>query len=531
MDQTIETDVLVVGSGPIGCAFARSMAEAGRQVLMVDAGAQHSRRPGEHLKNAFVYQRRLDSFTPIVQGLLQPLSVPTGAASVAQLDPISYRAVGKIRNAQNPLQDPAKNLPGAAVAYGVGGMFSHWTSNTPRHHEKIERIDFIDDGEWDSLYDRAELLLDTHVDIYSGAIRHTIVKEALQHHYGDRLERPVQELPVAGHRREDNDELVHFTGADTVLGQLVDSLSHDLDARAGLTLLPEHRARRLATEGDRIVYAEIDNLKEWKTLRVEAEVFILACGFLTPQVLWNSNIRPQALGRYITEHPLAFAQIVLREEIVNKIREDDRFVDRVATVEADDDVPIPMNDPPPMVWIPVSEGRPWHCQVHRDSFAYGELPADIDDRLVVDLRWFGMVQPNPNNRVTFADGLNDTFGMPKPIFEFSLSADDRRRCHLMMNDLCDAAGALGGFLPGAEPRFMPLGSSLHFMGPFRMGEEDDGTCVTDPWSRMWEFDNLYLGGNGLIPTSTASNPTLTSLALALRAADRILEARGPDHGR
>src|SRR3954447_2700974 len=122
MDQTVETDVLLVGSGPIGCGFARTLVEGGRRVLMVDAGAQHSQRPGEHLKNAFVYQRRLDSFTPIVQGLLQPLSVPSGGASATQLAPISYRALGRIRNAQNPLQDPAKNLPGAAVAYGVGGM-------------------------------------------------------------------------------------------------------------------------------------------------------------------------------------------------------------------------------------------------------------------------------------------------------------------------------------------------------------------------------------------------------------------------
>jgi pyranose oxidase len=513
--------VLVVGSGPIGCSFARSLVEGGRRVLMVDAGAQHSRLPGEHLKNAVIYQRRIDSFTPIVQGLLQPLSVPVGVAGRAQLDPIAYRAEGRIRSAQNPKQNPIRNLPGAAVAYGVGGMFSHWTSNTPRHHNKLERIDFIGGDEWGGLYDRAEELLDTHTDIYSGGIRHTVVKEALERHYGDRLERPVSELPVAGHRLV-NDEFVHFTGADTVLGPLAETVSYDVAAGGPFTLLPEHRASRLVRDGDRIAHAEVTDMIGWETLRVEAQVFVIAAGFLTAQLLWRSAIGGEALGRYITEHPIAFAQIVLREEIISKIREDPRFHKWVAAIEPDDDVPIPMHDPPPMVWIPLSDGRPWHCQVHRDSFAYGELPADIDDRLVVDLRWFGRVDPNPDNRVTFADDLNDTYGMPKPIFDFRLSADDRRRSHLMMNDLCDAAGALGGFLPGAEPRFMPLGSSLHFMGLYRMGEEDDSNSVTDPWSRVWNIDNLYLGGNGLIPTSTASNPTLTSLALALRAADNIL---------
>ena len=524
MARTVETDVLVVGSGPIGCAFARTLVEGGRRVIMVEAGAQHSRVPGEHLKNAFVYQRSLDSFTPIVQGLLQPLSVPTGVPAAAQLDPIAYRARGGIRNAQNPKQKPELNLPGAAVAYGVGGMFSHWTSNTPRHHETLERIDFIGAEEWDSLYGRAEAWLDKHTDIYSHGIRHTVVKEALQDHYGDTLAKPVTELPVAGHRLK-NDEFVHFTGSDTVLGPLCENVGHEVDSGAALILLAEHRVRRFAKRGDRVLYAEVDNLIEWEELRVEAQTFVAACGFLTPQLLWNSTIRPPALGRYLTEHPIAFAQIVLREEIIEKIRKDKRFKKRVANVEPGDDVPIEMHDPPPMVWIPVSEGRPWHCQVHRDSFAYGQLPPDIDDRLVVDLRWFGMVEPDPDNRVTFARGLNDTFGMPKPIFEFRLSADDRRRAHEMMADLCDAAGALGGFLPGAEPRFMPLGSSLHFMGVFRMGEKEDNTCVTDPFSRVWGFENLYLGGNGIIPTMTASNPTLTSLALALRSADAILEGR------
>src|SRR3712207_7772592 len=53
---------------------------------------------------------------------------------------------------------------------------------------------------------------------------------------------------------------------------------------------------------------------------------------------------------------------------------DDRFAAEVRSVEANDPVPIPMHDPPPMVWVPVAEDHPWHGQVHRDSFSYGQLP-------------------------------------------------------------------------------------------------------------------------------------------------------------
>jgi pyranose oxidase len=524
--ETIQVDVLIAGTGPIGCTFARCFAEHGRTVLMIDAGAQLSRRPGEHLKNSFMYQRDIDRFTPIVQGLLQPISLPPATGLSDSLDPISFRPRGTIRSAHNPRQDPYLNLPGAAVSYGVGGMFSHWTSNTPRHHPELERVSWISDAEWDELYNEAESLLNTRRDVYRDhSIRHRVVKDALAEHFGNRLEAgyPVDDLPVAGERRQDNDEFVHFTGADTILGPLVDPEGRI--STSNLQILPEHRLTRLVGRAPNIEYAEVEDLKQWRTFRVEASVFVVACGsLLTPQVLWKSDIRPPALGRYLTEHPMTFTQIVLREEVVESIRRARDDSGTQVAGEEFDPVPVPMHDAPPMVRVPVCAGRPWHAQVHRDSFSYGQLPPDVDDRLVVDLRWFGMVDPNFDNRIFFLDDLNDKFGMPKPTFEFQLSTGDRERIHDMMLDMVGAAHALGGFLPGAEPRFMPLGSSLHFMGTTRMGLKDDATSVVDPYSRVWGYENLILGGNGVIPTSTASNPTLTSVALALRSASSLLGA-------
>lgn len=40
---------------------------------------------------------------------------------------------------------------------------------------------------------------------------------------------------------------------------------------------------------------------------------------------------------------------------------------------------------------------------------------------------------------------------------------------------------------------------------------------------MYKFKNLYVGGNGVIPTGFGANPTLTSIGYAIRSAESIIE--------
>jgi pyranose oxidase len=318
-------------------------------------------------------------------------------------------------------------------------------------------------------------------------------------------------------------------GADDILAPLIDGRE---SVPGSFALRAEHRVGELRHRDGQVTEAHVTDLQAGRDYRVRARTYVVACGLLTVQLLWKSHIRPPALGRYLMEHPIAFAQVVMDRDLVEDIRTE-RIEPRVATwdgeprtirAEPHDPVPVPMSDPPPMLTIRVSEDAPWHCQIHRDSFSYGAVPDDVDDRLIVDLRWFGMIDPKVENRVTFDDRRNDKFGMPKARFEYQLHDADRTRGHQMMSDLLLTAQALGGFLPGAEPRFMPAGTSLHFTGVHRMGAHDDGTSVVDPYSRVWGYDNLVLGGNGVIPDTNASNPTLTSIALAVRASRELLRA-------
>jgi pyranose oxidase len=139
-------------------------------------------------------------------------------------------------------------------------------------------------------------------------------------------------------------------------------------------------------------------------------------------------------------------------------------------------------------------------------------------------RWFTRKEVRFEDHISFSDNRVDMYGMPQITFHYTLSPADQRTVHAALRDMAKAAETLGGYLPGSEPQVLSRGSSLHYQGTFRMGDNPEANdSVCDPYSRVWGLDNLYLGGNGLIPTSTACNPTLTSVSLAIRACDLILK--------
>jgi len=168
--------------------------------------------------------------------------------------------------------------------------------------------------------------------------------------------------------------------------------------------------------------------------------------------------------------------------------------------------------------------------------SYGDVGPAVDSRLVVDLRWFGYTKINRDNRVEFSKDITpdsdntgaellDSYGMPQPTFYFKYGPEDQERNQRMMADMCEVANHLGGYIPGSNPQVMTPGLALHIMGTIRAGT-DKKTSVVDKNSKVHDIQNLWLGGNGVIPTAMACNPTLTSICYALQASDSIVEYLG-----
>lgn len=118
----------------------------------------------------------------------------------------------------------------------------------------------------------------------------------------------------------------------------------------------------------------------------------------------------------------------------------------------------------------------------------------------------------------------DLYGMPQLTIHFDRTEKDGELIDSGMKHMQDIASRLGAYLKGVEPQLLPRGSSLHYMGTTRIGaSKNDSTC--DVNSLVWGTSNLYVGGNGNIPSDTACNPTLTSSALAIKAVRSIIHGR------
>ncbi|KAJ8082436.1 hypothetical protein PM082_008291 [Marasmius tenuissimus] len=569
-------DVCIAGSGPIGATLARQLVDNGRSVVMVEIGDQDTRIPGAHKKNDIGYQKDIDRFVKMIQGAISTVSIPVSSTVMPTLDPSAWTAEDPqksvISNGRNPFQAEHNNLPAQAVGRGVGGLSTHWTCATPEFLKRNKNDDdkeyecpviFTntdeDDAEWKTLYDAARSIIGTSETEYDESVRHNIVLKALQDAYPNRGVKP---LPLACHRLAKGSPYVQWHAADNIFGDMFekpDKKNAKGVQRGKFALLTNTRVTKLHLKPGgntaSIDFAEVKDLLNERftpdgtqtNYAINAKTFVVAAGAVpTPQILANSGFggcRDQNkiddkagrdaplipnLALRITEQSMAFCQIVLRKGLVedaghteNKPQWWKDAVEHHKRNHPSDPLPIPFQDSSPQVTIPASYERPWHTQIHRDAFSYGEAGPLVDSRVVVDLRFFGRQHGVSKNKVIFENTLSDAYGMPQPTFEYEPSRECALEASRMMNDMTDVANKLGGYLPGSYPQFLTPGLAP-LAGTTRAGRGDQkDETVADYNSQVWDFDNLYVGGNGLIPTAFGTHPTLTSMCLAIRAACKI----------
>ncbi|WP_433364600.1 GMC oxidoreductase [Actinoplanes sp. CA-142083] len=487
------TTVLIVGSGPNGAAYARTLIErTGATVLMVEAGPVIDSPLGMNVKNipdpAGQAAARLASQGRTSSGVV---GIPGGV--VVEGTVTARQATHLIGRAA----EGSAGMPAAAVATCVGGQGAHWTCATPRP-QGTERIPFLDPAEWDRHVADAERLLHVTKTAFGGAPQAEAILNVVGAEFAaDGI--AVRPLPVAADPRPDG--TLRWSGTDVVLGPVVD------DPR--FTLRAETLCVRLLRDGDRVIGAVLRDLRTGVESEVFADTVVVAADAIrTPQLLWASGIRPAALGRYLTEHPLVFGVVAVREGVL----------------------PVPDKaDPIDPIRAVVSIGydeerHPFHAQLMYSPICPAPLPADSPYRDspggYVGMGWGVRKWPRAEDRLIFDEALPDENGMPSVRIAYALTDREEAELDRARKFQVRAAAALGEFVDGM-PVIMPAGSSLHYMGTVRTGPVDDGSSVCDTYGKVWGLAGLIVAGNGLIPTANSCNPTLTSVALSLRGAGKL----------
>lgn len=136
----------------------------------------------------------------------------------------------------------------------------------------------------------------------------------------------------------------------------------------------------------------------------------------------------------------------------------------------------------------------------------------------------GEMIPNKDTFCEIDPGVKDRFGIPVLRFAFRWSQNElnqvahgqrtARAVFKRMN-----ATILDPELP-PEKLITAGGEIIHELGTARMGA-DARTSVVDSYGQTWDVGNLVLMDGSIFASGAHKNPTLTILALALRASERL----------
>ena len=144
-------------------------------------------------------------------------------------------------------------------------------------------------------------------------------------------------------------------------------------------------------------------------------------------------------------------------------------------------------------------------------------------RLGHGLQWSILCEdlPEEENRVVLSATLSDSAGVPAPKILYRYSADSVRALEWNTARATEVLEEAGAWKVEA---LMPVPGNAHLMGTARMGN-DPSNSVVDKWCMTHDIPNLGIIDGSVFVTAGAVNPTATICALALRAADHLIEHR------
>ncbi|MFJ4745715.1 GMC oxidoreductase [Streptomyces sp. NPDC088775] len=127
----------------------------------------------------------------------------------------------------------------------------------------------------------------------------------------------------------------------------------------------------------------------------------------------------------------------------------------------------------------------------------------------------GEMLPYGHNRVTLSNE-RDRWGIPIPVIECEYGAHEQRLYGEMRRAIEQVAETMGLQITDISDALSKPGLNVHDLGTVRMGS-NSSISVLDPQNRCWDCKNVFVTDGSCFPSAGWQNPTLTIMALSLRA--------------
>lgn len=513
----LETDIVIVGTGPAGAAAAHGLVEKGARVLVIEAGA----RPEN------------DRFAKMERSLTNTDPWP--------FSPYPYQMVGD----DIELNEFAiRRLGGSSLAWGAitpryqpgdfnlksrFGIGMDW----PLTYEELERfycaaerfmgVSGADDNPWTP--PRSEPYPMGPFPMNDSDV---LIKERCR-----LLGIKMHSVPVARNVEPYDGRsacLYYSTCRACPIAAMYgsDRTIERLERNANLEVLTEAEVVRVEVDANhrvsRVIYCD----SKQREHAVKCRTVILAVQAVeTVRILLNSKsgIFPSGLannngllGMYLMEHP----KFYMRGRVKERLHPFRQGFETATTFQ-------------------------FHDHPHRGDYAGGRLLVrecagpSVSDVAVKSGNWGKQLQkeiretfghyvtlgafleqlPYGENRVSLSNKVKMQNRDAAAKVNFRLVHAYEKQGFLemkkVMERIFDAIGAEDVSV------IMDPSNSGHYMGGHVMGKHPD-TSVTNSFLETHEVKNLYLASGGVFPTAGVSNPTLTTVALVFRMVDHLLNS-------
>ena len=532
---TPQFDVCIVGSGAAGGVMAKELSEGGAKVILLEGGRQVA--PNELLSHKWPYELQFRG----LRGEKQDIYYQGDVRKSIRYEDSDDVAVDRIRV--------------------LGGRTIHWNAVALRYAARDFRersLAGIEDDwplsyeELAPYYERIEQMMgvcgnDDGLEILPGGSHYLppIPWRCSEHILNRTLKgmgipmiacrkavttRPYDGRPschYCGHCMDGCDVSAVFCSATAMIPKA--------QATGNFTLRQNALAREIQVdrEGRARAVSFVDTTTG-KEETVQAPIVVVCCATVESARLLLNSRSPQhpnglanssgAVGRYLNGHCGSSIQMYIEELEGLKPSNQDGATDHA--------------------FIPrynhLSGKRAyaggWDIQVNFASYMFPHqalrLPgygADFKSRVrrmqpcSLQMGWFGKVVARPGNRVTVDPNRLDAYGIPIAAVRFRFAENDFALWQDARQSVTDICSRIKGqvFLEyGAQPG----GFASHEVGTVRMGK-DRRSSVLNSYCQAHDVKNLFVTDGSAFTTSSEKNPTLTIMALSLRAAEYIKESR------